>query len=177
MFEIFPGQYKGLAEALSVLRKVDEDSFKALKRDMKKQAHPHIAAIKQRIQNAESQLRAAGATTGNPAGVFSNSRTGWGGASVKFSVTSRKYPRAVLAFESTGTKGRYGYDLIEKAGTQGYNSAQGKAFIAMLNSRLEQKGATRMAYPVLVKQLPQIRRDMQFILEAYQDKISAALER
>lgn len=177
MFEIFPGQYKGLAEALAVLRKVDEDSFKALKRDMKKQAHPHIAAIKQRIQNAESQLRAAGATTGKPANVFSDGRTGWAGASVKFSVSSRKYPKAVLAFESTGTGRKYGYDLIEKAGTQGYNSAQGRAFIAMLNSRLEQKGPTRMAYPVLVRQLPQIRRDMQFILEAYQDKISAALER
>jgi hypothetical protein len=177
MFEIFPGQYKGLAEALSVLRKVDEDSFKALKRDMKKQAHPHIRAIKQRIQNAESQLRAAGATTGKPANVFGNGRLAWGGASVKFSVTSRKYPRTVLSFDTTGSKGKYGYDVMELAGTQGYNSPQGRAFIAMLNSRLQQKGPTRMAYPVLNKQLPQIRRDMQFILEAYQDKISAALER
>lgn len=175
MIEILPGKFKGLAEALTALRKVDEDAYKALKKDLQKQAHPYVRAIQSRIAEAESQLRAAGSTTGKPANVFSNTTKGWAGANVKFAVSSRKYPKAVLLFDSTGPKGRYGYDIFEKAGLRGSQSRQGAALSSMLNNRLQQIAPTRMAYPTVVRQLPMIRADMRFILEAYQDKISDAL--
>jgi hypothetical protein len=175
MIEIFPGKYLGLGDALNTLKKVDNDTFKLLKKDMRKQVAPQLSAIRSRIQQAEAQLRAPGATTGKPANVFSNSRLGWSGASVKFSVSSRKYPRTIVSFDTTGSRKQYGYDVMELAGVQGYNSPQGAAFIAMLNSRLGEKGPTRMAYPVIVKQLPQIRKDVQFILDAYMDQITAAM--
>ena len=175
MIEIFPGKYLGLGEALNTLKNVDNDTFKLLKKDMRKQVKPQISAIRSRIQQAEAQLRAPGASSGKPANVFSNTRLGWSGASVRFSVSSRKYPRTVISFDTTGNQKQYGYDVMELAGVQGYNSPQGAAFIAMLNSRLGEKGPTRMAYPVIVKQLPQIRKDVQFILDAYMDQITAAM--
>lgn len=175
MIEIAPGQYKGLAEALSQLKKIDPQTLKALRRDIRKKSNPYLSRVRSFIRGSESLLRAPGATSGKPANVFHNGRTSWSGASVKATVSSAKYARSILLVEATGNNSRYGYDILDKAGLNGYNSAQGKAMIAMVNSRLKTNKPTRMLYRALVKDLPDLRRDMLFILENYMDQITAKL--
>lgn len=175
MIEIAPGQYKGLAEAINQLGKVDPQTLKVLRTDIRKKANPYLSRVRNFIQGSESLLRAPGVSSGKPANVFHNGRTGWSGATVKASLSSAKYARSILMIEATGKNRQYGYDIMDKAGLNGYNSAQGKALIGMLNSRLKTNKPTRMLYRALIKDLPDLRRDMLFVLENYMDQITAKL--
>lgn len=175
MIEIKPGVYKGLAEALNELGKVDKGTLNALRRDMRKRANPYLASVRSFIQGSESLLRAAGSSSGKPAQVFHNGRTAFTQPTVKTYVASGKYARSIIGIEATGKNQQYGYDILDKAGTRGYNTAQGQALIAMANSRLKTQKPTRMLYRALIRELPALTKDMMFILESYSDQINRKL--
>lgn len=175
MIEIYPGVYKGLAEALNQLNKVDKGTLNALRRDMRKKANPYLASVRSFIQGSESLLRAAGSSSGKPAQVFHNGRTAFTQPTVKTYVASGRYARSIIGIEATGKNQQYGYDILDKAGTQGYNTKSGQALIAMVDNRLKTQKPTRMLYRALVRELPALTRDMLFILESYSDQITAKL--
>lgn len=174
MIEIYPGVYKGLAEALNELSKVDKGTLNALRRDMRKKANPYLSSVRSFIQGSESLLRAAG-SSGKPAQVFHSGRTGFTQPTVKTYVASGRYARSIIGIEATGKNGQYGYDILDKAGTQGYNTKSGQALIAMVDNRLKTQKPTRMLYRALIRELPALTKDMLFILESYSDQITAKL--
>lgn len=175
MIEVFPGQYKGLAQALNELNKVDKGTLNALRRDMKKRANPYLARVRSFIQGSEALLRAPGASSGKPAQVFHNGRTGFTQPTVKTYVASGKYARSIIGIEATGKNRQYGYDILDKAGLNGYNTKSGQALIALVDNRLKTQKPTRMLYRALAKELPELKKDMLFILENYLDQITAKL--
>lgn len=175
MIEIYPGVYRGLAEALNELNKVDKGTLNALRRDMRRKANPYLASVRSFIQGSESLLRAAGSSSGKPAQVFHNGRTAFTQPTVKAYVASSRYARSIIGIEATGKNKQYGYDILDKAGTRGYNTAQGQALIAMANSRLKTQKPTRMLYRALIRELPALTADMIFILESYSDQITRKL--
>jgi hypothetical protein len=175
MIEIKPGVYKGLAEALNELNKVDKGTLNALRRDMRKKANPYLASVRSFIQGSESLLRAAGSSSGKPAQVFHNGRTAFTQPTVKTYVASGKYARSIIGIEATGKNQQYGYDILDKAGTRGYNTKQGEALIAMVDNRLKTNKPTRMLYRALARELPALTRDIIFILESYSDQINRKL--
>jgi hypothetical protein len=120
-------------------------------------------------------LRAAGSSSGKPAQVFSNGRTGWTQPTIKSYVASSRYARSIIGIEATGKNAQYGYDIMDKAGLNGYESKQGQALIAMLNNRLKTQKPTRMLYRALMRELPNLTNDVKFILENYADRITAKL--
>jgi hypothetical protein len=174
MIEIYPGVYKGLAEALNLLGKVDKETLKALRRDMRKNANPYLATVRSFIRGSESLLRAPG-SSGKPAQVFHNGRTAFTQPNVKTYVASGKYARSIIGIEATGKNGQYGYDILDKAGTRGSKTRSGEAFIAMADKRLKTQKPTRMLYRALVRELPALTRDMIFVLESYSDQINRKL--
>lgn len=175
MIEIFPGQYKGLAAALSELKKVDKGTLNALRRDLRKKANPYLASVRSFIRGSEALLQAPGSSSGKPAQVFHNGRTGFTQPTVKTYVATGKYARSIIGIEAVGQNKQYGYDILDKAGLNGYNTAQGRALIAMVDNRLKSKKPTRMLYRALLRELPELRKDMLFILESYADQINAKL--
>jgi hypothetical protein len=175
MIEIFPGQYRGLAEALSELKKVDKGTLGELRKEIRKKTNPYLTSVRSYIQGSESLLRAAGSSSGKPAQVFHNGRTAWTQPTVKAYVSSSRYARSIIGIEATGKNGQYGYDIMDKAGLNGYESKQGQALIAMLNSRLKTQKPTRMLYRALMRELPNLTADVKFILESYADRITAKL--
>lgn len=175
MIEISPGKFIGLAEALNTLSKVDKGTLTALRRDMRKRANPYLASVRSFIQGSESLLRAAGSSSGKPAQVFHDGRTAFNQPTVKTYVSSGKYSRSIIGIEATGKNGKYGYDILDKAGTRGYNTRQGQALIAMVNDRLKTQKPTRMLYRALARELPSLTRDVMFILESYADQINLKL--
>lgn len=175
MIEIKPGVYKGLAESLNELGKVDKGTLNALRRDMRKRANPYLASVRSFIQGSESLLRAAGSSSGKPAQVFHNGRTAFTQPTVKTYVASGKYARSIIGIEATGKNQQYGYDILDKAGTRGYNTKQGQALIAMVDNRLKTQKPTRMLYRALARELPALTRDIIFILESYSDQINRKL--
>lgn len=175
MIELAPGQVKGLAEVLNQIKKVDPDTLKLLRKEMRKTANPYLTRVRNFISGSESLLRAPGSKTGKPAQIFHNGRTGWTGATVKASLSASRYPRSILMVEATGKNKQYGYDILDKAGLNGYSTRQGQALIAMVNSRLKTQKPTRMLYRALSKDLPDLRRDMMFILDNYMDRLTAKL--
>lgn len=177
MIEIFPGQYKGLREALNELSKVDKGTLNALRREMRKKANPYLASVRSFIRGSEALLRAAGSSSGKPAQVFHNGRTGFTQPTVKTYVASGKYARSIIGIEAVGQNQQYGYDILDKAGLNGYNTKQGQALIAMVDNRLKSKKPTRMLYRALVRELPALTKDVLFVLESYSDQISTKLRR
>jgi hypothetical protein len=175
MIEIKTGVYMGLAEALNTLGKVDKGTLNALRKDMRKKANPYLASVRSFIRGSESLLRAAGSSSGKPAQVFHNGRTGFTQPNVKTYVATGRYARSIIGIEATGKNGKYGYDILDKAGTRGYNTKQGQALIAMVDNRLKTQKPTRMLYRALVRELPDLTRDMVFIIESYSDQLNAKL--
>ncbi len=175
MIEIFPGQYKGLAEALSELKKVDKGLLNELRKEIRKKANPYLTSVRSYIQGSEALLRTPGASSGKPAQVFHNGRTGWTQPTVKAYVSSSRYARSIIGIEATGKNGQVGYDIMDKAGTQGYNTKSGQAMIGMLNNRLKTQKPTRMLYRALMRELPNLTKDVLFIMENYADRITAKL--
>jgi hypothetical protein len=175
MIEISAGQYKGLAEALNELKKVDKGLLNELRKEMRKKANPYLTSVRSYIQGSEALLRTPGASSGKPAQVFNNQRTGWSQPTVKAYVSSSRYARSIIGIEATGKNGQAGYDIMDKAGLNGYESEQGKALIAMLNRRLKTQKPTRMLYRALMRELPNLTKDVIFVLESYSDRITAKL--
>jgi hypothetical protein len=175
MIEIYPGVYKGLAEALNELKKVDKGTLNALRRDMRRKANPYLASVRSFIQGSESLLRAAGSSSGKPAQVFHNGRTAFTQPTVKTYVASGRYARSIIGIEATGKNKQYGYDILDKAGTRGSNTKSGEALIEMVDRRLKTKKPTRMLYRALARELPALTKDIIFILESYSDQINRKL--
>lgn len=175
MIEVFPGQYKGLAEALNALSKVDKETLNALRKDIRKKANPYLASVRSFINNSESLLRAAGSSSGKPAQVFHNGRTGFTTPTVRTYVATGKYARSIIGIQATGQNKQYGYDILDKAGLNGYNTKQGQALIQMVDNRLKTQKPTRMLYRALSRELPELKKDILFILESYADQITAKL--
>lgn len=177
MIEIFPGQYKGLAAALSELKKVDKGLLNALRRDLRKKANPYLASVRSFIRGSEALLQAPGSSSGRPAQVFHNGRTAFTNPTVKTYVATGKYASSIIGIEAVGQNRQYGYDILEKAGLRGYNTNSGRALAEMVDNRLKTKKPTRMLYRALVRELPALRKDMLFIMESYADQITARLRK
>lgn len=164
-------QITGLREVVRELKQVEPESYKALRRDLRRAANPYIKNIKAYIKGAEQRLQAPGMSSGKGMGVFHNGRTGWSFPTVSLNFSPSKYKGSVLSITATGRNKQYGYDILEKAGVNAL-SGKGADMVEAVNRRLGTQKPGRMAFRRIVQELPKIRSDMQLILEAYMDVVS-----
>lgn len=162
----------GVREVTRALRNVEPESLKDLKKEIQSEIQPSLKGVRSFIQGAEDRLKQV-----RNVGVFHNGRTGWSGATVRLSFTPSKHKGSILSIVATGKNKQAGYDIAEIAGryTEG-STPQGKAYVGMLRKTFPPGKAGRFAYRAVVSRLPEIRKNVQKILDKYGRKVSIRIE-
>lgn len=162
---------------MSHLTDLDKKMINELRKEMRKEIQPELKRIRNFIKGAESRLRAPGSSSGEPAKVFSDGRTGWSGANVSLGFRPGKYRGAILTIQATGKKKQVGYNYAEMANTAGGQSQRGQAFGAMLNKRFDWSGKGRFLYRGTINQVDTIYYKVAKVLFRYAKKVNIDLER
>lgn len=177
----------GIAYTVSVLKKIDDDLIKQLRKDIKKDLSPMVGKITSEINSVvTNQLQSRDYE------MFHNGRTSWNGVRGYATIKANKKENAAqLVF--TGRNKKFGFDYAELAGIErrpprrrskgwystsvGYHSydyaGQGKVF----NDRLEKDFGKpgRFAWIRVIKRRKEIEREFKQSIEKFTDRISRKL--
>jgi hypothetical protein len=167
----------GLRATIAELKRLPDNALNELRKEMRSQIKPELKGIRNFIKIAESRLRASGSTSGKPANVFSNGRTGWSGANVALEFRPSKYKGAILSIRADGKKKQFGYNMAEMATGSKQKSPRGRAYAAMLTKRFDWEGQGRFLYRSTINQIDSIYYKVAKVLFRYSEKVNVKLER
>ena len=159
------------------LTDLDKKMINELRKEMRREIQPELKRIRNFIKGAESRLRAPGSSSGEPAKVFNEGKTGWSGANVSLGFRPGRYKGAILMVQATGKKKQVGFNYAEMANTAGGQSQRGQAFGAMLNKRFAWDGKGRFLYRSTINQVDTIYYKVAKVLFRYAKQVSIDLER
>lgn len=197
------GRVEGVKETVEVLKTLDQDLIKQLRKDVRQVTSPTVSKIKSSVP-VTSPLNGGFRKTGlmRPYGGMNdhNGRTRWDGVRVSTSFTPGRVAKGkdthpLITINATGRKG-LGFDYAELAGvrrrpprktSKGWNSTsvgyhsytvngQGDAMIEKLNRSVPFKGkAGRFAFAVVLKDLNQMQTESAKVLDSYAIKVNKKL--
>lgn len=166
----------GLKATIDELKRFDKDALKELRKEMRSEIKPELRGIRNFIKGAQSRLEKPGTTSGRPAQVFNNGRSGWSGANVALEFRPSKYRGAILSIRATGRKQQFGYNYAEMASPKA-QTRQGRAYQEMLDRRFDWEGSGRFLYRSTINQVDKIYYKVAKVLFRYAGKVSVKLER
>ena len=159
---------EGIQDTINLLRKIEPESLKELRRDIKND--PGLAA-------AASSVRSQVPPLAPLSGMMNHD----GDSQYKIPkvTTSFKSPRRMFTGESslvsivvTSPKGSYGFEMADMAGRGGTGrSPRGKAFLRNLAAK-----ASRYVYPGFEKREEAVELGVKRILEKYAEKVNVKLK-
>lgn len=164
-----PVKFVGVKETIKLIRSVEPELYKQLRKDIRQITQPGIAAIKQKTP-----------TIAPLSGMVHNGRTGWSGVNVTTAITPGQRSRALgsttanlVAIKSTGRNKQAGFNIADMAG-RGSNgrTRSGQAMIRNLGAR-----ASRYVYPALESKLPQIVKEVADSFDKMAESINRKLGR
>ena len=175
----------GSSETIKVLKQLEPDLYKELRKKVSSELKPILNPIKSEINSsvtAEMKEKMPG--------MFHNGRSAWSGVNITARVTTR--PRDLIFINATGRKGQVGFDYAELAGirrrgprrmSKPYTlngatrrhavNGQGDAMISKLQRDFGKPG--RFAFVRVLRRKPEIERKVQDIADGFGIKLSRRL--
>lgn len=182
----------GSAETIKVLKQLEPDLFKDIRKKVNTELRPVLTPIKSEINASvtnEMQSKMVGRNR-SESGMFHNGRSAWSGANITARVSTR--PRDLIFINATGRKGQVGFDYAELAGirrrpprarSKPYTlngqtrthaiRGQGDAFIDKLQREFGKPG--RFAWIRVLRRKPEIEKKVQDIADDFGIKLSRRL--
>lgn len=180
-------KFKGVKEMVGILKSVEPETLKQLRRDIRRIAAPAVSSIKSNVPSIAPL-----------SGMIGNGRTAWSPAKVTVSITpnqrSRAWGSTTSNLAAILTKGSTGQGLViadmagkgggrqrktetrvypYKGGQRSHRvNGQGAAMIRNLS-----KQPSRYVYPAIERQLPAIRSGVATTIEDVAKKINAKISR
>jgi hypothetical protein len=161
----------GVKEVLKELKELEDGSINELRREIRKYLADDISAAYRYVQASEYSM-VFGVQN---AGMFHNGRTGFSTPTIKTAVRPRSRS-SIISINATGTNGKFGYDILEKAGSRTMGkTASGRALIGMLQKHFPPNKAGRFVFAAIQKRLRYISMDIKLILDRYSDKVNSRI--
>lgn len=184
-------KYVGANALIQSLQKLEPETYKQLRKDIRFITAPAVSAVKSNIPSISP-------FAGRSRDGFTHSgRTAWSGASVTTNITPAQRSRAygsttsnLVAISADGKNKQFGFNILDmagrgtgrgrnpktqtkpyayKGGTRSHRlNGQGQGMIDALNSR-----PSRYFYPAIEDKLPEIRRRVEQVI----DKVAADMNR
>lgn len=175
----------GSSETIKVLKQLEPDLFKEVRKKVNSELKPILNPIK-----AEINSSVTAEMKDKMPGMFHNGRSGWSGVNISARVSTR--PKDLIFINATGRKGQVGFDYAELAGirrrgprkvSKSYTingqtrthavNGQGDAMITKLQKDFGKPG--RFAFIRVLKRKPEIERKVQDIADEFGIKLSRRL--
>jgi len=188
-----PIKFYGVKETIALMRTVQPEMLKQLRKDIRKIANPAVTAIKSTVPSVSPF---AGRSKD---GMSHNGKTAWSGVAVSVSVTSGQRSRGfasttanLAAIVSTGKNKQFGFNIVDMAGksnkirsggrTRPYQrngvtrthalNGQGAGLISNLPKR-----PSRYVYPAIESKLPAIYSEVAVAIEVASKTINGKIRR
>lgn len=181
----------GSSEAIKVLKQLEPDLFKEIRKKVNSELRPVLNPIKAEVNGMTSEIRSKMVGRNrSESGMFHNGRSAWSGANITARVSTR--PRDLIFINATGVKGQVGFDYAELAGirrrpprarSKAYTlngqtrthaiRGQGDAFIDKLQREFGKPG--RFAWIRVLRRKPEIEKKVQDIADEFGIKLSRRL--
>jgi hypothetical protein len=183
-----PIKFYGVKETIALMRTVQPEMLKQLRKDIRKIANPAVTAIKSTVP-----------TVAPISGMNHSGKTAWSGVSSTVSVTPGQRSRALgsntanlAAIVSTGKNKQFGFNIADMAGksnkvrsggrTRPYQrngvtrthalNGQGAGLISNLPKR-----PSRYVYPAIESKLPAIYSEVAVAIEVASKTINGKIRR
>jgi hypothetical protein len=188
-----PIKFYGVKETIALMRQVQPEMLKQLRKDIRKIANPAVTAIKSTVPSVSPF---AGRSKD---GMSHNGKTAWSGVAVSVSVTPGQRSRGfasttanLAAIVSTGKNKQFGFNIVDMAGksnkvrsggrTRPYQrngvtrthalNGQGAGLISNLPKR-----PSRYVYPAIESKLPAIYSEVASAIEVASQTINGKIRR
>ena len=175
----------GSADTIRILKEVEPELFKEMKKRLTSEINPIVKPIQSEINSQITQ-----ALRDKMPGMFHNGRSSWNGATLSTRVATR--PKELIFINAAGSGGKVGFDYAELAGirrrparrqSRSYTvngqprrhavNGQGDAFISKLSREFGKPG--RFAWIRVLRRKPLIEEKTQAITDAFGVKLSRRL--
>lgn len=186
-----PIKFYGIKETVKVLKEVEPDALKAMRKEIRRIASPAVSAIKSMTPTVSPF---AGRSKD---GMSHSGRTAWSAVAVTVSITPGQRSKALgsttsnlAAIVSRGSNKQFGFNIVDMAGkannvrtsgrTRDYNykggsrshalNGQGAGLISNLPKR-----PSRYVYPAIESKLPKIYAETAKVIQDVIDDVNRKL--
>jgi hypothetical protein len=182
----------GSAEAVQLLKTLEPELFKEVRKRMNSELKPILNPIKSEINSQvtnEIRTKMVGRNR-SESGMFHNGRSAWSGVNITPRVSTR--PKDLIFINATGRTSQFGFDYAELAGirrrpprpvSKTYTrngesrthrvNGQGDAFIRKLQKEFGKPG--RFAWIRVLRRKPEIEQKVQGVADEFGIKLSRRL--
>ena len=174
----------GSSETIKVLKELEPDLFKDIRKKVNSELKPVLNPIQSEINGMTNEMQS------KMPGMFHNGRSAWSGTNITARVSTR--PRDLIFINAAGKQGKVGYNYAELAGirrrpprarSKAYTingqsrthavNGQGDAMIDKLQREFGKPG--RFAWIRVLGRKPEVERKVQDIADEFGIKLSRRL--